>query len=942
MKKRLLLAAFALVGTLSSYAYEVGEYVYTSTQKFKITGENAVTNGDFSDGLDGWSGSDEGAVSTEAWTIDAGAGPNGEYVLKSLGATAGAAVCQVQKDLAPGSYLASLQIKGADSRTSVGTTIDANYVGIFKNTDGALIQAEEGVTGISTAQNFNADSWVTLAFLFDYADGDQVVLHLEKLATDVMVTNIVIQPAIEVYDDRVVKATLDYYKALLEDENFNVEAAADARTNMLEGVIPVIEGMMEAGELDDISAAEEMMTQMATEFETYLAVTSRRMNDKLAGTDDVASLASVGRGGNRPATYANLDLQGGNWGHPGGADYLMSAIQNGYAHTATYTAFNKYFPAGKYFFSAEIRNANTTKVSWPCEPRFNLATDCQMFIGTDTVVVDSVAGEDYRRIYMFANVPEAGAFRAGVYWPGVSSGGAFFIRNVEVRAFGDAQVIEDGIAHIQAWETYSTQWNAAVGARNNMVKLDNQPNYVWGQDSLVSAHANWDPYFSAQYDKHWLNEDGSDAGIATTEEFEDWAKYQGVEIWNYDEEGQPTTKKDFQLVRNYQWAYNYVLNLNKPFTDLATAIDNAKKTRNVGAYASGNRDAYKAAILEAIATIKDVRAKTIDATRVADSTTLADAKIKLDEATAAFLASVSLPAFIDIDFSNLAKQDAESSTWSIEGAKGTMMLPNYTEPGTADNNFTQGVDAEVLVDVLRVGNGRATVAISEENALGDNDCLMVTFDAWLGNLSGKNFYVDLANVDAETSAVTRVAGFSINRYNGSLAYNDFDTQLKSGGEGMDILKYASGLGSSAIGNAGICVDANRSSFTLVVNYRKGIVQGTLNNAKNGTVEGIELPINAELANNKINQIAVGSNYSVDGRRCWFDNLKAYKYADVEQEEDITENGWAPEAPITDGIATVKENSKFANTIYSISGVRMDSKNLQKGLYIINGRKVVIK
>ena len=940
MKKRLLLAAFALVGTLSSYAYEVGEYVYTSTQKFKITGENAVTNGDFSEGLVGWSGSDEGAVSTDAWTIDAGAGPNGENVLKSLGATAGVAVCQVAKNLAPGSYLASLQIKGADNRTAVGTTIAANYVGIFKNTDGALNQVastdEAPVTGISTAQNFNADSWVTLAFLFDYADGDQVVLHLEQLSTDVMVTNIVIQPAIEVYDDRVVTATLNYYKALLEDENFNVEAAADAKANMLEGVIPVIEGMMEAGELDDISAAEEMMTQMAAEFETYLAVTSRRMNDKLAGTDNVASLAAVGRGGNRPATYANLDLQGGNWGHIANTDYLMSAIQNGYAHTATYTAFNKYFPAGKYFFSAEIRNANTGKVSWPCEPRFNLATDCQMFIGADTVAVDSVAGEDYRRIYMFADVAEAGAFRAGVYWPGTSSGGAFFIRNVEVRAFGDAQVIEDGIAHIQAWETYSTQWNAAVGARNNMVKLDNQPNYPWGQDSLRSAHATWDPYYSAQFNKHWLNDDGSDAGIATTEQFEDWALYQGVELYSEPDTLGNVTRKEYQVVRGYQNTYNYVVKLNKPFTDLATAIDNAKKTRNTGAYASGNRDAYKAAILEAIATIKDVRAKTIDDTRVADSTTLANAEAKLAEATAAFLASVSLPAFIDIDFSNLAKQDDETGTWTIEGAAGTMVLPNYAEPGTANNSFTQGVDATVLVDVLRVGNGAATVAIPEEYALGENDNLMVTFDVWIGSLLGKNFYFELRNVDN-----VRVAGFSVNRYNGTLAYNDFDTQLTAGGPGLNILGYATGsAGKNA--DANVCLDNNKSSFTLVVNYRKGTVQGTLTNPQKGTVEGAELPINAELTDNKITQLAVGSNYTTDGRRCWFDNLKAYKYADVEQEEDITENGWAPEAPITDGIATVKENSKFANTIYSISGVRMDSKNLQKGLYIINGRKVVIK
>ena len=49
----MMMAAIAGLAT-PSFAYQQGDAVYTFNGKFKIIGENMLTNGDFSDGVNGW------------------------------------------------------------------------------------------------------------------------------------------------------------------------------------------------------------------------------------------------------------------------------------------------------------------------------------------------------------------------------------------------------------------------------------------------------------------------------------------------------------------------------------------------------------------------------------------------------------------------------------------------------------------------------------------------------------------------------------------------------------------------------------------------------------------------------------------------------------------------------------------------------------------------
>ena len=931
MKKRLLMAALAAVCSVGTYAFELGEYVYTASQRLQISGDNQIVNGDFSNNTTGWFSAEGSAINPDTWEVKSGLGPNEENVLQSLGANAGDGLCQMLA-LDPGTYVVSMQVMAATAtNTAVALSNGSapnDYIDVFLNKNGSYSRSEsDTLVSVATTTYLPASEWRTVNFVATVEQDMILVLHLERLAQGTMVTNFAVQAVTPVFDIRPLENKIAFVKELMNEPAFNVAEAAEARAE-LEGFVEGFDSFVADGTLDDESTGQGFDEMLDTYIENYLGVTSVNLNTVIPGLD-IASMGNWSRGGTPNASF-KLDLWGGNWGHLASEqDVLRSAIQTGYAHSATYNAYHEDLPAGKYFFMAEIRNANTGKTSWPTEPVFNLTTEgCKMFIAADTLELPAISGEEFQRFYMIADVAEDGAFRAGVYWPGVSSGGAFFVRNTMARAF-NLDVITD-VEHVQAFKTYMTQWNAAVGARTRTAELLADANYPWLNDTLRYVKNLWDPYFRAQRDKGWSTADGKDAGIATTDELNDWAKYQGVE-WYNEETG---ARLEYQMVRGYQNANNAVIAANKPFTDLADAIDAAKKTRNKGTNATGDRETYRAAILEAINTITSVRNATSDATREADTATLEAALEKLNAATEAFLNSAATKPIVDIDFSNGFVEETDESgtyTYSIAGNPGKMWFNNNVELDNtvASTNFALGFNGEYN-DVLRIGNGNACVFIDEPGNL-----LTVSFDVYLGNLTKRFFNFQLVNEAGE-----RVAGLSIDRYNANVAYNDFNDIIgtTNGGTGMDLRQYSTGVGSSSASNAAIVAETNKTHIDLTVDYNTQTLQGTILNGKGQRCEGAAQPFRSGIEDYKIVKLLVGSGYSSNPeRRCWFDNLKITRYTDAPDdfEEDILESPWA------DAIKSVATDRKADNAIYNLAGQKL-SQRPQKGLYIQNGRKFVVK
>lgn len=65
-------------------------------------------------------------------------------------------------------------------------------------------------------------------------------------------------------------------------------------------------------------------------------------------------------------------------------------------------------------------------------------------------------------------------------------------------------------------------------------------------------------------------------------------------------------------------------------------------------------------------------------------------------------------------------------------------------------------------------------------------------------------------------------------------------------------------------------------------------------------------------------------------------LRAYFQVPADKDVLLNING------VTTGITSVNAGKTDAESVYNLSGIRIDNKNLTKGIYIINGKKIVIK
>lgn len=968
MRKNLLLTLFALVCTVVANAQAT--YVYTADGRVKITGDNIITNGDFSDGTNGWFSSDGAAgVDADTWSVEAGLGPKGENVLLSKGANADAALCNAWT-LEPGTYVVSYWVKGdAYQNTSITMTDGAfpnNYLDFYLTTNGggfnkSLIALPDTMISVAQAGNYTSD-WKQVAFSFtvdayelstqEAVTPGKLVMHFEKLTTNTMVTCFELRAADVVSDDRIILKKIAYVNDILANENFTPDAEDENGMKIkssVEQMVSRVKGMLDAGQLDNPATAQSMITAFDNLVKSYMDIKSTDVADLIPGLN-IANLSTWGRGGAYSANY-KLDLKGGNWGHLATEqDVLRSAIQTGYGnYTATYAAFNEDFPAGKYYFAADIRNANTGKGSWPCDPlSFNLTTEgCKMFIVNDTIDLPLISGEDYQSFSMISEVAEDGVFRAGVFWPGTTNGGAFQIKNTVVRVFD--KEINDKIKHIDAWKTFIAQYNAAVNGQKGVWNLVKNGNYPWGQDSLHAALVKWDPYLHAIKAKGWVNEEGKDAGVASTDELNDWAQWQGVTDPSTLDD--PTSKDNdplrWLLVRGYQNASKYVTNLNAPFTDLAAAIDEAKTTRNKGTNATGDRETFKTAIEKAINTINTVRAATTDDTRVADSTALANAKVELEAAVETFLASAVVQPAISIDFANdfelvTPEDDGIAPYYVIKGAAGEMKFAD----GSVDLEHGDGTGigpklgyawslgyGDEALGVLHVGSPEATVALPE---IPEGGMVVVSFDFWGGYL----------NKCWTTFALKNAAGTEVAKIQ---RWNSQGTSSSTFGVTKDDLdKYISTKGGKTQNNAQIYTDANnKSSVSMTIDYKNKTQKLTVVNSNAGTLDAPAVALVPEGAaedfDSMITSFSLSSNYSSQNnsaRRSWFDNLKIYVYGDAP--EDFEEDILTPHRADTSAIQEVANKSKAnAGAIYSITGVRLNAVP-QKGMYIMNGKKYVVK
>ena len=141
--KKLTLSLALFACTMAAQAQNAGDYVYTDDGRYKITsGENLLSNGDFSQGLDGWLTDGGTPVNTDTFYVDKG-GPDGGDCLfvnmKENGPGTGSSLWRSVPVQAGTTYYIAYSVQGYEPTTttvSVGENVK-NYQNIFFNTNQA-------------------------------------------------------------------------------------------------------------------------------------------------------------------------------------------------------------------------------------------------------------------------------------------------------------------------------------------------------------------------------------------------------------------------------------------------------------------------------------------------------------------------------------------------------------------------------------------------------------------------------------------------------------------------------------------------------------------------------------------------------------------------------------------------------------------------------------
>lgn len=591
--KKLLLSLVAVFSFAGAFAYELGDYIYTATAKYKVVGDNMVP------AITTWAGTED----PDTWSIYED--PEGEVAsaLESLDGSEGTTLLRTSTELQFGQrYIVTLKIKG------VATTISSVTPGAQNEVNAFITNAEPSADGVRTGsenvdyyqvantQSILNEEWAEITFAFVDTCTENTIgseshylnITIGRLTTGTIVADAEVRPVEEVYDTRKMDRKVAFAQKLLADANF-----AEAESTDLAEVIEMYQLMLEEGATDDIAemeSLEALLDEAEVGFIESVATNLAENFDKI----NITSVTKINNGdGGGSVNQGCWSTAGGaaRWGHGSGSEWLNYSYPGSYALpwgcvTAKPTG-GIVLPPGKYMFMCDMYAVQylKTKVDGGYYGQ-DLSVHSEgnkIFIGNDTVLIETPIAnrvEEAERYYIISEIEDGEEFSAGAWFPGFDPyGGSFQFGHAAVYAFGDVQ---ESIERQNAWNTFKAQWDAATNARNSVMNKMNDANYPWEQDSLQSAINYWD-YLYTNILGNWITADGKDTGVATNDELTEWATTQGYE---YKEGEDPEWMSKYPLVRAFQYASSYVQDQNQPFIDLKAKVAEAEEAVANPKYAS--------------------------------------------------------------------------------------------------------------------------------------------------------------------------------------------------------------------------------------------------------------------------------------------------------------------------------------------------------------------
>ncbi len=900
MNKRLLLPCLGLLCSLGSFAYEKGDYVFTATERLKVTGtENLLTNGDFSvqstsDAGFGWKDATGANVSTDYWLPTSNEGYDGKGGLISQSDDAAATLYQAVPFIAGQKLLVTFKIKGTDAFSSSVTSGNTNYVDVYANADGSVNKSAERFQQVASSVSVGSE-WTDVSFCFaDTVSGGSVgyvVISLGRLPIGTVVSDFEVKEATQVFDTRIADRKFAYTDYLLANSDLFPEGIDDFKENYDE-----IKEAIYTEEYDNISDAEAYLEGFDEAQEEWLDNNSTELIT-YCSKYDITTVGKASKGLSSTGDWY-FDPSGDRWGHASGSEYFYSEFPGNYPLSAQTCMIKKSvgapFTAGeKFLFRMDAMGYHyfyaKTDDSYYTIDYSKVVESAKMFVNNDTVTWDSVNNRAYSTYGAIGTLPtDAEQLIVGIQFASLgSNGGKVLCGKPSLRIIGYSETAIKRATYIKNVYVQQQALKARLDDATASIADAQRP---WGNQPLQDSVDVYAPIYEASLD--YVDADGKD-----------------LKNPDMPESGYDDTL--LAAVRAMNRARNNFASINKPFTDIVSNVELANETKTYRIYSGSTKAAeLDAAIASAQATHDSKLSAEFNS---ADSLELVNANVALTAAIEAYKAAVPETVVADINFGT---QENPTSIMSRTEGEGDEASTVYYIPGTvgemilADSaSFELGYEGTDSLGMLRVGNSTGTVNFGNVPAK-STDIIKFSFDYYFGSLIKRNagFYIN-------TAEGTNIAALYCSKYSGTSEANTL---------GIDFNNKISSVGSSKASDAAIAAKSNCTHFDVVLDYGKGKMycQTTNSSKGNATTEEVDLDVTQAPA-----QFVIKSNYDTAARNCWFDNLKISNIA-------------AGEYSGIKNIATDKNEVKN-NIKFNLSGQRIATPS--KGqIYIMNGKKYIAK
>lgn len=928
MNKRLLLSFAAIMGAMTSFAYNVGDYVFTHDAKFKVVGNNLIANGNFASNYDGWKDYADGALSPDYWSIETGVAEDGKgNVIQSADASADLAgnyMYQAVPFESGKTYVVTFKMKGVEPGTSSITQKTSNYVDVFANADGTVSKTADRFQQVATTDALKAE-WTSYSYSFtDTVTGGStgyIVVSFGQLTQGTQISDVEIREVESVFDTRISDKEIAYAKSLLAIDDF--KNGRDVFNGVLEG----IEGLFGTPAVDDPSAAEDALKSFVDAENTFLNANSYDVSSFI-NSKQLWTTKMQKAGG----TYGDWYVEGsGRWYHDPASDpYIRDYFPGYYSLNAGTAKIVKKMPAGKYFFSCESkghRMAGTGKATQNVPDYTWTVEGCKVFVGKDSVAFN-LDQRNFDRHFVMSTVADGDTLNAGFWHPALtpSLGGQIYVQNPVLRIVGDNSngEMKTYVENYVALNAVATQANALKVMLDSAVVVSAKAEYPWGKAELNDTTTKYQTVYS-----------------------ELSVLQPGAELFDVAAD---SLKQSMRIVRSAIQTY---YDLNAPYTDLKAQIAQANESINLPANANGDKATFQAVITKAQGLIDNTSAEYSEevAQQMKDAKTeLVDAQVAFEASTASF----SNPSEIQLENPYFAEYKNQSNVngWIMAGQtdngrwkQGKLAPYENGTHLTVWRGYT-AFSKNSAAQQLSILNSGVYVLSCQATACNENS----------GTDGGReiatNVFYYVKDVESADSIGVQMIHTDYNNYLGTESKwgNYYPERFAIVYVKTDDVEEKIELGFNAMNNVQ-CNTYNFGGNHVRFMGKKDNFDAALTKelaallekgaSEYASLEALSADQTVEPTTNlRYSRIYANLGYAVDyANAAENDNQKMTAYYQL---EDAIKNANVVVAGVKGIIA--EPVAKIQKGVYTLTGVKVadNAANLPQGLYIVNGKKVIVK